>query len=41
MHFFATVRPEDVLQHGKTSYAEATARIEALLPAGDVGSVVH
>jgi hypothetical protein len=39
MHFFATVRPEDVLAHGKASYAEAAALGPVALPARDVGGV--
>jgi hypothetical protein len=41
MHFFATVRPEDILQHGKMSYAEAAARRDTILPARDVENVVR
>jgi hypothetical protein len=40
MHFFATVMPEHVLEHGKRAYAEAAARGAAALAAGDVGSGV-
>jgi hypothetical protein len=40
MHFFGTVRPEAILQGGKTSYAEAAARGETVMPAAEVGVVV-
>ncbi len=41
MHFFATVRAEDLLERGEASYAEAAAHRFATLPARDVGSVVR
>jgi hypothetical protein len=41
MHFFATAKPEHILEYGKMSYAEAAARGPTALPARDVGSVVR
>jgi hypothetical protein len=42
MHFFATVRPESMLELGKmAAYPQATARGPIALPARDVGSVVR
>jgi hypothetical protein len=41
MHFFATAKPENILECGKKSYAEAAARGPTALPARDVGSVVR
>jgi len=28
MHVFATVKPEQILQQGKTAYAETTAHVQ-------------
>jgi hypothetical protein len=35
MHVFATVKPEQILDLGKTAYAETTARLDGA-PSGDV-----
>jgi hypothetical protein len=40
LHLFATIKADDLLERGKTSYAEAVARGPTALPARDVGSVV-
>jgi hypothetical protein len=41
LHFFATVKPEYVLERGKASYAEAAVRVPVAVPAGDVAGLVR
>jgi hypothetical protein len=41
LHFFATVKPEHILEHGKMSYAEATGRGFPAVLARYVGGVVQ
>jgi hypothetical protein len=41
MHFFATVDPGHILEHGKTAYPEAAAHGAAALTASDVTRVVR
>jgi hypothetical protein len=41
MHFFATVQPELILEHGKKAYAEAAVRVPTPLPAREIESAVR
>jgi hypothetical protein len=40
LHFFATVTPAHVQEHGKSAYAEAAVRGSAALTASDIGNTV-